>query len=213
VAIKDYYVILGVPRTASGPSIRAAYRDLAKERHPDVVGAGGDEAFREINEAYEILSHPARRRAHDEDLRRAEPGAPVGRGSPLAREPAPDPLRRGAIRPSIQDLLEHWLGSLVGPPTRREALHLEVVMSADEARRGGSLPVGVPVWRVCPECGGTGRRRAFPCPRCGRRGRVREREEVRVRIPARVQHGTVLDVGLDDLGIRDRFLRLHVSVE
>lgn len=217
MAIKDYYVILGVPRTASVRRIRAAYRDLAKERHPDVIGPGGDEAFREINEAYEILSDPAKRRAHNVELRRAAPAFPVEQKGPppLASEPISILRERDAIRPSFDALFEHLLRNFAGPPkaARLEGLHLEVVLSPSEALRGVELPVGVPVFRACPRCAGTGREWLFPCLRCSEQGWVEEQEAVRIRIPEGVQHGTVLDVALGSLGIRNLFLRLHVSVE
>ena len=63
----NYYRILGVPRSASQSEIKAAYRRLAKERHPD--HSGGNEAdFSRLQEANDVLSDPNRRRRHDEDL-------------------------------------------------------------------------------------------------------------------------------------------------
>ena len=66
VAYKDYYEILGVPRTASQGDIRKAYRKLAKEYHPDVnKDAGSSEKYKEINEAYEVLKDSEKRRQYD----------------------------------------------------------------------------------------------------------------------------------------------------
>src|ERR671924_1971111 len=68
VEFKDYYKVLGVGKTASEKEIKAAYRKLARKHHPDVNP--GDKAaearFKEINEAYEVLGDPPKRKKYDE---------------------------------------------------------------------------------------------------------------------------------------------------
>jgi curved DNA-binding protein len=70
VQFKDYYEILGVPRTASRDDIRKAFRALARKHHPDMVKqrdkAGAETKFKEINEAYEVLNDPEKRSRYDE---------------------------------------------------------------------------------------------------------------------------------------------------
>jgi curved DNA-binding protein len=68
VQYRDYYEILGVPRTASDVDIKKAFRRLAREHHPDVAKdkKKAEEKFKEINEAYEVLGDPARRKKYDE---------------------------------------------------------------------------------------------------------------------------------------------------
>src|SRR5207302_9537873 len=64
VEFKDYYRILGVDRGADDKTLKSAYRKLARKYHPD-VNKGQDARFKEINEAYEVLSDPEKRRRYD----------------------------------------------------------------------------------------------------------------------------------------------------
>src|ERR1041384_5402409 len=68
VKYKDYYEILGVPRQASEAEIKKAFRKLAREYHPDVAKdkKKAEDKFKELNEAYEVLSDPAKRKKYDE---------------------------------------------------------------------------------------------------------------------------------------------------
>src|ERR671928_1898026 len=81
VEFKDYYRILGVDRKADDKAIKSAYRKLARKYHPD-VNKGEDKKFKEISEAYEVLSDPEKRRRYDTlgpDWQRyatGQPGAP-----------------------------------------------------------------------------------------------------------------------------------------
>src|SRR5256885_9477710 len=87
VDFKDYYRILGVDRKADDKTIKSAYRRLARKHHPDVAkGKDSADRFKEINEAYEVLSDPEKRRRYDSlgpDWQRyaqAPPGGPGGGG-------------------------------------------------------------------------------------------------------------------------------------
>src|SRR3974377_1680861 len=68
VRYKDYYEILGVPRTASEAELKKAFRKLAREYHPDVARdkKKAEEKFKELNEAYEVLSDPEKRKKYDQ---------------------------------------------------------------------------------------------------------------------------------------------------
>src|SRR5271163_2118769 len=68
IEFKDYYDILGVARTASADEIKKAFRKLARIHHPDVAKdkAKGEIKFKEINEAYEVLSDPEKRQKYDQ---------------------------------------------------------------------------------------------------------------------------------------------------
>ncbi|MFL5648060.1 MAG: DnaJ domain-containing protein, partial [Chloroflexota bacterium] len=85
---KDYYAVLGVPKTASQAEIKKAFRKLAREHHPDAKpgDAVSERRFKDINEANEVLSDPARRKQYDElganweSISRS--GAGAGAGAP-----------------------------------------------------------------------------------------------------------------------------------
>jgi curved DNA-binding protein len=67
VKFRDYYDVLGVPRTASQDDIQRAYRKLARKYHPDVnKAADAEDKFKEINEAYEVLKDPDKRQKYDQ---------------------------------------------------------------------------------------------------------------------------------------------------
>ena len=88
----DHYAVLGVSRNASAEKIRATYRELAREHHPDRVASGGAarRSMSEINEAYRVLSDPVRRYDYDRSAGRAEP----------SDSPAPQPQGPRSARPA-----------------------------------------------------------------------------------------------------------------
>src|SRR3974390_454674 len=100
VKYKDYYEVLGVPRSASDADIKKAFRKLAREHHPDVAKnkKQAEEKFKEINEAYEVLGDPAKRKKYDELGPGWNSGADFGGGrggSPFGRGGSPFPGGQG----------------------------------------------------------------------------------------------------------------------
>jgi hypothetical protein len=83
---------------------------------------------------------------------------------------------------------------------------------AAEAFCGCTIPVGVPVFGACPECGGTGQVFLFRCLECAGSGLLEEQRTLHVRVPPRVQPGTVLEVPLEMFGISNLHLRVQVSI-
>ena len=83
VTKRDYYDILGVPKTASEAEIKTAYRRLSRLHHPDVdKSAGAAERFKEVSEAYQVLSDPQKKKAYDQFGHAAfEPGGGFGAGA------------------------------------------------------------------------------------------------------------------------------------
>jgi curved DNA-binding protein len=125
--VRDYYEVLGVPRTASQKDIKSAFRRLARQHHPDVNPGdpAAAERFKEINEANEVLSDPEKRRKYDElgpDWRQYEQWEKAGRpgGSPFGQAaggpggPGGAPFRRGRgveYRTTSPEDLEDLFGS------------------------------------------------------------------------------------------------------
>jgi DnaJ-class molecular chaperone len=238
--LKDYYFILGVPRTATERDILRAFRELAKLYHPDRVGQQGTASFQDIVEAYEILSDPERRRHYNHSLSEYINVIPVAPPVGSAR-PQPEPLVPelpryrlhnrpealvsepmsilhdfGTISPSFEALRDRLLQNFIerGAPKaeRVESLTAEVRLSPYEAFQGVMVPVGIPVFVRCTGCGGSGRDWFSQCPSCRGQGMVETEQTVNVRIPPHVRAGEVFEVPLRGFGIHNLFLRLHIRI-
>jgi DnaJ-class molecular chaperone len=123
---------------------------------------------------------------------------------------------REGIRPSFEALHARFARNFTGraiPKAERPApLHLDVALTAEQARDGVVLRIGVPVFEVCPTCQGTGRGWAMPCPLCREEGVLMYEEAVPVHIAPMLSTGTVTDVLLDGYGIANLCLRLRTFV-
>lgn len=208
---KTYYMILGVARTETPRGIRAAYRDLAKKLHPDVAGEKATRAFQELTEAYDVLADPKRRRAYNDRLRQSEERDATAR-QPIAIVGHPE-----SISPCFEALHERLLRNFTGisvPKSERlESLSFEVVLTPEEAAEGCSVPIGVPIFHACSQCGGSGRDWLYPCVQCEERGMIESEQIVRIRIPAMIPSGSVFEIPLEGLGIHNFYLRLAVVVQ
>jgi len=164
---KDYYAILGVPRNATQEEIKQAYRRLVKQWHPDLHPENRKEAeekFKEIQEAYEVLSDPEKRRQYD--LFGIVGEAPVATG--FGFDPFSDLMRM------VDEFF--GFGSTTRYRTRTERgedVEAELEISLEEAFRGGVKEVTTTVLVTCPECSGFGALGGFKrCPDCHGTGRI-----------------------------------------
>jgi molecular chaperone DnaJ len=196
---KDFYNVLGVSSTASQDEIKKAYRKLAKKNHPDANAsdAKAAERFKEISEANNVLSDPAKRKQYDE-MRRygAFDGASGGFGGGRSRAGGAGGFGGGRSRGAEQtinfqdfdigglgglgDLFSSMFGggeareaSRPRGPERGDTVEASLDIPFRTAARGGKVPIELEVREECPTCHGTG---AAPgaqlkiCPECNGRG-------------------------------------------
>jgi molecular chaperone DnaJ len=166
---RDYYDVLGVARTASDREIKSAFRRLARELHPDVSeDPDADERFKEVVEAYEVLSKSETRQLYDR----------FGHAG----------LRSGGFRPtafdfgSLADIFSAFFGDDVfGVATPRRSrgadLAAEVEIDLEEAAEGATRSIPFQVAELCETCAGDGvepGKSPRTCPRCGGAGRLEQ---------------------------------------
>lgn len=211
MADRDYYNVLGLPRDADAEQIKRAYRRLAMRWHPDrnAGDAIAEIRFKQVHEAYRVLSDPLERARYD-------------RMGPLF-EPDGQPLDPDRLRATVR---RAW-ADLVGRKTRGDDVQYTVRLTLEEAAAGQQREILVPRQVRCPDCkglgappaqrhvcevcGGTGtarnllRSRCFhcggkgfiidtPCETCGGRCVVEREEAIRVKVPPGVDTGTRLRV-------------------
>jgi len=167
-APRDPYDVLGVARNADDTSIKKAFRRLARELHPDVNAhdPGAEEKFKQVAEAYEILSDPERRATYDR----------YGH----------DGLRSGGMSPnfegfgSIADLFDAFFGGggfgggrARGGPAQGQDVGIATRISLADAARGTSVELSFESVVTCEACNGNGAQPGTPivtCERCGGQG-------------------------------------------
>ena len=202
MANKDYYAILGVSRTATDKDIKLAYRRLARKYHPDVnPGDKSAEArFKEINEAYEVLSDPEKRKKYDqfgEQWQFADQFAKAGQGGrwDFSRQGGYTTYDFGDLG-DLGDIFSNvFQGFGTGAGTARRAarpraLEHPVDVTLEEAYQGTKRVIQIQGEEICPTCGGTGRVGRTRCSVCGGSGRLLKPRRLEVKIPAGVSDGS-----------------------
>jgi DnaJ-class molecular chaperone len=204
VKFRDYYEVLDVSKTATEDEIRKAYRTLARKHHPDVNPGdkSADEKFKEINEAYEVLSDPDKRKRYD------QLGANWKAGSDFT--PPPGWEARGAgfdgfsatagqgSAGDFSDFFESLFGRRrnargdAGFRMRGNDVDAEITLNLEEAHRGAKRTISFEATETCPTCGGSGTKDGKTCPTCHGMGAVVRPKSLEVTIPARVRQGSVI---------------------
>jgi molecular chaperone DnaJ len=175
---RDYYEILGIEKTATAEEIKKAYRKMAVKYHPDKNPGDktAEEQFKELGEAYEVLSEPQKRAAYDQYGHAAfdrRAGAGFGRAGGF-HDPF-DIFREVFGGGTIFDDLFGRAQQDPSQSQRGEDLRYDMEISFEEAAHGTEKEITVTKPEVCETCSGSGAEvgsRAKTCPTCGGRGQV-----------------------------------------
>ncbi|WP_163340790.1 DnaJ domain-containing protein [Desulfopila sp. IMCC35008] len=218
---KNYYIILGIPFSSTQDDIKAAYRRLAKEYHPDHYGKN-HMPFQAIHEAYSVLGDPAQRKSYDSHLQdritvqHHEPDAvdlpSHGRVEPLIPREETKPTRIRSLDRSIHsynDLFDGFFDRLLS--TFEEDRHprythnstIEVQLTSAQALKGGNVRLKIPVQIRCPNCNSSGSRGVQGCWRCNGSGYLAGEQQLLLSYPPGVKSGHTIQLPIKRVDDRD----------
>lgn len=176
----DYYETLGVARDATEGEIKKAYRALVKETHPDSGNSGDIARFHAIQKAYEVLSDVNQRHFYDAG---PSPSSPTS--------------WTGGLEEPLAPLCE------VRPRVPRTPAQLDIVLSLEEAQRGGEVVLEALNERSCERCAGRGLDFFGWCSECRGEGWLQTCERIRFRVKPGVSHGDIVTCrGSDGRAVR-----------
>lgn len=217
---KDYYNTLGVKRNASEKEIKSAFRKLARKHHPDVNpnDKQAEARFKEVSEAYEVLSDSEKRKKYDQfgaDWERYQQtqGAPGGFDFSKYAENFGGSYGSGSYSTGFggmddsgfSDFFDMLFSQGVGGrgrssyysggrastiPRQGEDYEQEIDVTLEEAFTGGQRVLQMEVPDVCPTCNGSGRTGNKVCPTCQGAGTVYRTKRLEVKIPPGVHTGS-----------------------
>jgi len=187
--MNDYYKILGIDKNASEDDVKKAYRRLAHKYHPDKAG-GDEKKFKEINEAYQVLSDKIKRSQYDRFGRTSSAGGRSAFGeegfggfSAGGFEGFPFGADFGGMEDmgSMGDLFEMFFDGMTGRKRRTYRagadIEIAVVITLEEAYRGVHKDIGLKTYIPCEICAGAGyfeKEGTAECKTCNGRGEIKE---------------------------------------
>jgi molecular chaperone DnaJ len=213
---KDYYFILGVHPDASQEQIEQAYLERVRTLDPDDFEIHRDYVI-DIQEAYAFLHDPPRREAYDRLLKSS---ASAREESPANRTPSPPKEVSlqdsfGTFLPSYEELFERiWSNfTSVSRPKSEEIQNLtcEIILTPEEAVRGGKIRLMVPARVPCAVCHGKGGVGPLACWKCGGQGTVVNEVPLVLSYPPGTTN-QVLEISLDRYGIHNLYLIAYLRV-
>ena len=222
-SVKDYYKILDVKEGASQDDIKKAFRKLARKYHPDLNPGdkSSEEKFKEVSEAYAVLSDPEKRAQYDSQGTTFEQfGGGAGfRGFDSGEtfdfsdifgdilgarsETVPRHARGSDILMGMELTLEEAFGGLTRQISVNRTIQCdkcggtgaESSQTCPACKGTGHIQISKGYFKMaqtCPECRGTGNKVTSVCKKCGGRGEVYNTENLKVKIPAGVDNGSVV---------------------
>ena len=220
---KNYYAILGILSNAKAGEIKAAYRSLTKEFHPDNF-RGGSDIFQQIQEAYSILSDVQKRRQYDQNLIYGKTNVSLGNKFSTEKELSlPDkPLSEidnisivrsfQTFTPSFDEIFD-WLWNNFSTYNYPKSgcvqnLTIEVPLSKEQALSGGNVRIMVPARAICKTCRGYGNVGPYECSRCAGEGAITGEVPIIVAFQPGLKRNQAVMIPLDRYGIRN----LHLTV-
>ena len=229
VKFRDYYEVLGVTREASADEIRKAYRKLARKHHPDVNpnDPSAEDRFKEISEAYDVLSDPEKRAKYDRLGEQWKAGAdftpPPGWETQGGYVDVEEMFGGRGTHAGFSDFFETLFGARRGARAggavamRGSDVEAEIALALGEAHRGTRRTLQLQTTKRCPQCGGSGVADRTRCATCTGAGAVYRPQTIEVNIPRGASDGAVIRIaGKGEPGIGggpagDLYLKIHLE--
>ena len=206
MANKDYYSILGVSRGASDKDIKDSFRKLARKYHPDVNpgNKAAEDRFKEINQAYEVLSDAKKRQDYDqfgenweyaEQFKQAGGHGASGAGFDFSQFNFSGGQGRAQFTNAagMDNLFENIFGGMRNhkmQPRRGQDIEHKVEITLEEAFSGTRRLLNLQTEDTCQTCSGTGRMQKNICSTCQGAGVIPRMHQLEVKIPAGVKTGS-----------------------
>jgi DnaJ-class molecular chaperone len=214
MALKNYYIILGISPNTSAEEIRCAFRRLAKRFHPDKAGGGRTAFFQDITEAYEVLSNPEKRKLYNQKLKeenKKQKSIPVQR-APYQYENGGINFRQNRAKMSFQqsEPVAGYRKRSVGYETGLNVLEMDAYLTPQEAASGVTLNLRLTIPAQCHWCEGTGRDFVFNCIRCNGSGILTMERPIEIDLPSRLIHGDLIKTTI--ALSKENYLHLLVEV-